>query len=165
MMNRIEILRKNANLSRRKLALKTNIPEANLRRYESGKTEPSVQVLIKLADFFKVSVDYLISREPKNEVIKIYRYYTFNEDYTLNEVVVTTPTDELLESEISILDESEFEALEYSLELNVRLSQILSSLFECWYQDKISDGSYEELTKILVNKKRFLVEVFERVDS
>lgn len=71
MINRIEILRKNANLSRRKLALKTNIPEANLRRYEAGKTEPKLETLEKLADFFGVSVAYLIGesniKEPYNK--------------------------------------------------------------------------------------------------
>ena len=34
-----------------------------IRFYESGDREPNVDTLIKLADFFDVSVDYLIGRE------------------------------------------------------------------------------------------------------
>lgn len=161
-MNRLKELRKNVNLSRRKLALKTNIPEANLRRYEAGATKPNISTLIKLADFFNVTVDYLIGRELKNEVFKNYRYCIFNEDYTLNETLVAVWTSE---HEIPILNEDEFEVLEDCLEPYARLSQILENLFGCFHQDEISDDSYEKLTKILVNKKYFLVEVIERVDS
>ncbi len=32
-------------------------------RYERGEREPSIEMLIKLADFFDVTVDYLIGRE------------------------------------------------------------------------------------------------------
>lgn len=164
-MNKIEILRKNANLSRRKLALKTNIPEANLRRYETGKTEPKLETLGKLADFFNVSIDYLVGREPKSKTIKSYHYYIINEDYTLKKLGVTAPT-----SEIPVLDESEFEALKYSLESNDKLSDCLHDLCRLYYSklyhaDEISDASFENLAEILVNKKPFLVEVIERVDS
>lgn len=59
MSNRIEALRKKTNLSRRKLGLKTNIPEASLRRYEAGGTEPKLETWEKLANFFNVPVPYL----------------------------------------------------------------------------------------------------------
>lgn len=59
MGNRIEALRKKTNLSRRKLGLKTNIPEASLRRYEAGGTEPKLETWEKLANFFNVPVPYL----------------------------------------------------------------------------------------------------------
>lgn len=67
MGNRIEALRKKTNLSRRKLGLKTNIPEASLRRYEAGETEPKIETWEKLANFFGVSTGYLmgLSDSPK----------------------------------------------------------------------------------------------------
>ena len=33
--------------------------------YEQGRTEPSIEKLIKLADFFNVSLDYLLGRYDK----------------------------------------------------------------------------------------------------
>ena len=95
-----------------------------------------------------------------NKIIKSYQYYIINEDYTLKKLGVTAPT-----SEIPILDESEFEALKHSLKSNNNLSDILFDLRVLYHEDKISYGSFGNLVEILVNKKRFLVEVFERVDS
>ena len=95
-----------------------------------------------------------------NKTIKSYRYYTINEDYTLKKLGVTAPT-----SEIPVLDESEFEALKYSLESNNNLSDILFDLRVLYHEDEISYGSYEELAEILFTERRFLVEVYERVDS
>lgn len=97
-----------------------------------------------------------------NRIIKSYHYYIINEDYTLKKLGVTVPTSE---SEMPILDESEFEALKYSLKSNNNLSDILFDLRVLYHEDEISYGSYEELAEILFTKRRFLVEVYERVDS
>lgn len=97
-----------------------------------------------------------------NKIIKSYQYYIINEDYTLKKLGVTVPTSE---SEIPVLDESEFEALKYSLKSNNNLSDILFDLRVLYHEDEISYGSYEELAEISTNKTPFYVEVFERVDS
>ena len=39
-----------------------NIPEQGYHRYEYGKVVPSALVLIALADFYDVSLDYLVGR-------------------------------------------------------------------------------------------------------
>lgn len=36
-----------------------------LRRYENGCSEPSVKTLIKIADFYGVSIDWLVGRTEK----------------------------------------------------------------------------------------------------
>ena len=167
MMNRIRQIRKERGLNITELAEMIGISHQSLQRYEAGKREPSIQVLIALANFFDVSVDYLIGREPKSKTIKTYQHYLFDEDYTLKKVGVTVPT---LESEAPVLDKSEFEALRYSLESNNNLSDSLHDLCRLYYSklyhtDEISDDSFEELARILVNKEAFYVEVIERVDS
>ncbi|GET12317.1 hypothetical protein SN811_08170 [Ligilactobacillus agilis] len=164
-MNRIRQLRKERGLSITKLAEIIGISYQSLQRYEAGKRDPSIQVLIALADYFNVTVDYLVGREPKGKTIKSYHYYVIDDDYTLKKLGVTAPT-----SEIPILDENEFEALKYSLESNDKLPDSLHDLCRLYYSklyhaDEISDASFEELARILVNKEAFYVEVIERVDS
>lgn len=45
-----------------------NISNPAYYKYENGKAEPSIDTLIKLADLFGVSLDYLCGRQFSNEV-------------------------------------------------------------------------------------------------
>lgn len=56
-------------LSQRELADKIETTQATLQRYESGVHQPNIETLIKLADFFQVSIDDLVGRE--SETINI----------------------------------------------------------------------------------------------
>lgn len=40
----------------------TGIDQKTLSNYENGKTQPDARALIALADFFHVSIDYLVGR-------------------------------------------------------------------------------------------------------
>ena len=57
------MFRKELNLSQADVAEKLNIPRANYQSYENGRNEPNIEMLIKLADFFNVSVDSLIGHD------------------------------------------------------------------------------------------------------
>lgn len=59
----IKYLREEQNLSQEKLAKEIGTSQRNIGRWENGENEPGVTFLIKLADYFKVSVDYLIGRD------------------------------------------------------------------------------------------------------
>ena len=48
----------------------TGISDSLLGYYRSGKNDPSSENLVKLADYFNVSVDYLLGRTDKPEVNK-----------------------------------------------------------------------------------------------
>jgi len=61
--DRIRILRERKGLSQKLLAYKLGMPNQSLSNYERGYREPPADVLKKLADFFEVSVDYLLGRE------------------------------------------------------------------------------------------------------
>lgn len=61
--DRIRILRERKGLSQKHLAYKLGMPNQSLSNYERGYREPPADVLKKLADFFEVSVDYLLGRE------------------------------------------------------------------------------------------------------
>ena len=58
--NRIRDLRENMDLRQIDVANATGIDQKTLSNYETGKTNPDSYSIIKLADFFKVSTDYLL---------------------------------------------------------------------------------------------------------
>jgi transcriptional regulator with XRE-family HTH domain len=59
---RLTALRKSAKLSQANLAKRFGIPQSNLNRYEHEKSSAPYNVLIKYADFFDVSLDYIFGR-------------------------------------------------------------------------------------------------------
>ena len=48
----------------------TGIEQALLSKYESGKRIPPTETLVTLADYFNVSMDYIMGRTDKPEVNK-----------------------------------------------------------------------------------------------
>lgn len=61
-MNRMQQLRKEKQISMKEAARLLNIPYTTYVGYEKGDREPNSEMLIKIASFFSVSVDYLISK-------------------------------------------------------------------------------------------------------
>ena len=57
---RIRALREQAFFSQQRLSKTLGIAQSSLCRYETGETEPSAAVLLKYADFFDVSMDFLL---------------------------------------------------------------------------------------------------------
>ena len=64
---RLKELRKAKGISQLKLAMDLNTNQNTISRYETGEREPGIAELIKIADYFHVSVDYLLERtnDPK----------------------------------------------------------------------------------------------------
>ncbi len=67
---RLKELRKKKNISQLKLALDLNTNQNTISRYETGEREPGIMELIKIADYFDVSIDYLLERTDKPEINK-----------------------------------------------------------------------------------------------
>ena len=59
---RLKELRVKKGLSQLRLATDLNTTQNTISRYETGEREPGIDELIKIADYFNVSVDYLIGR-------------------------------------------------------------------------------------------------------
>ena len=62
-MLRLKDLREEKNILQRDLAHAINRTRACISSWEQGKTEPSIDDLLKLADFFGVSIDCLVGRD------------------------------------------------------------------------------------------------------
>lgn len=64
---RLREIRKSRGISQLRLAMDLNMNQNTISRYETGEREPGISDLIKIADYFGVSIDYLVGRgnEPK----------------------------------------------------------------------------------------------------
>ena len=60
---RLYELRKMNNYTQKNMAEILNIKQPSYIRYENGEAEPTFDNLVKIADIFDVSVDYLLGRK------------------------------------------------------------------------------------------------------
>lgn len=59
---RLKELRRKKGLSQLKLALDLNTNQNTISRYETGERQADYDMLIAIADYFDVSIDYLLER-------------------------------------------------------------------------------------------------------
>lgn len=60
MSNRLRDLREDADLTQTQVAKYLGMSQTGYSKYESGENDVPTQVLIKLAQFYKTSVDYIL---------------------------------------------------------------------------------------------------------
>ena len=65
---RLKKLRKMHNISQLKLALDLAMNQNSISRYENCEREADYETLIKFADYFNVSLDYLLGRTDGNDI-------------------------------------------------------------------------------------------------
>lgn len=64
---RLKELRKSRKLNQVDLGKIAGITSKQIQRYESGESEPTLSVLVRLSDYFDVSLDYLCGRSDVRE--------------------------------------------------------------------------------------------------
>lgn len=62
MENNLKNIRNSKNLLQTKVAMDLNITQETVSSYETGRVFPSSDMLIKLADYYNTSIDYLLCR-------------------------------------------------------------------------------------------------------
>ena len=70
---RLRALREGIGLSQSKFADVIGSTQSSINRYEQGQSAPSLETLVKYADYFDVSMDYLFARTDKPQG-KLYEY-------------------------------------------------------------------------------------------
>ena len=65
---RLKELRKSRGYTQISLQMQTGIEQALLSKFENGDRIPPTETLVRLADFYNVSIDYLLCRTNKPEV-------------------------------------------------------------------------------------------------
>jgi len=70
MKNNLKLLRRSRGYTQLAVQMKTGIEQALISKFESGERVPPTETLITLADFYNVSIDYLLGRTDNPEVNK-----------------------------------------------------------------------------------------------
>jgi len=65
---RLKELRKNKNLTQEELGNIIHVNKMTYNGYENENRQPSIETLCKLADFYNVTLDYLVGREFNNDI-------------------------------------------------------------------------------------------------
>ena len=70
---RLKTLREGMKFSQKKMAELLNVTQPSINRYEHGQSVPSIELLIKYADYFDVSMDYITCRcdEPQGKLYQV----------------------------------------------------------------------------------------------
>ena len=66
--SRLRALRKSKGLTQKQVGEAVGIAERNYRRYEAGTTDPLTPATAAIAEYFGVSIDYLVGRTENPEV-------------------------------------------------------------------------------------------------
>ena len=64
---RLVTLRRTRNITQKQLAAELNLSELAIQNYEAQRRKPAFDILIALADYFDVSLDYLVGRSDIKE--------------------------------------------------------------------------------------------------
>ena len=69
MIKNLRTLRKKKGISQQALAVVIGISQQSVNKYENHDVEPDISTLIKIADYFDVTIDYLVGREEDNYAV------------------------------------------------------------------------------------------------
>ena len=68
MKNNLKLLRKKKGITQLSLQMQTGIEQALISKYENGERIPPTDTLMKLAEYYGVSMDYIMQRTENPEV-------------------------------------------------------------------------------------------------
>lgn len=109
-MIRLKQLRENKGLTQAELAKLVDISASSIGMYEQGRREPSQEVLLQFADFFNVSVDYILGRDKSNANTP----HSPKDQRDLSEFLNNTEI--MFDGELHQLDDEDREKLRHALE-------------------------------------------------
>ena len=84
MLTNLKKLREDASISQKALADAIGVSQQSVNKYENHNVEPDIGALIRIADCFSTSVDYIIGHtEERYPIAPLSTYSMDNEDFVL----------------------------------------------------------------------------------
>lgn len=68
MQNRLKEIRKRSGYTQISVQMQTGIEQALLSKFENGERIPPTETLVRLAEFYDVSIDYILCRTEKPDI-------------------------------------------------------------------------------------------------
>lgn len=87
---RLKALREKKGISQKFVATKIGVNNSTLSGYESGYREPDGETLLRLADFYEVTTDYLLGRSNNSQL-------SGNTETLINDIDLGLSIDEIME--------------------------------------------------------------------
>lgn len=69
MLKNLRLLREESGMSQRQLADRIGVSQQSINKYENHNVEPDIGALIRMADCFSTSVDYIVGRTEERSPI------------------------------------------------------------------------------------------------
>ena len=79
MLENLKKLREDARVSQRILAENIGVSQQSINKYENHNIEPDIETLVRMADYFDTSVDYLIGHSSERRRQESIRSFDLNE--------------------------------------------------------------------------------------
>lgn len=114
---RLKKLRVDNHLTQEELGKKVNLKKSAISKYEKGRVEPSIDVIVKFAEIFNVSVDYLTGKTDNPNKIEIFdstQKLSIKIHDLLIEKGIVTKDEELTEEKIEWLQKLIGQAIDLS---------------------------------------------------
>ena len=80
MLINLRLLREEARVSQKYLAEAIGVSQQSINKYENHNIEPDIETLIRIANFFETSVDYLVGHTTVRRKIEKVTAYELNEE-------------------------------------------------------------------------------------
>ena len=80
MIKNLRKLRLEKGISQQQLANEVWVTQQSINKYENHNIEPDIDTLVKLADYFQTSIDYLVGHTEIDHIIEHIEQYDLNND-------------------------------------------------------------------------------------
>lgn len=80
MLKNLKALRESTGISQKQLAETIGVSQQSINKYENHNIEPDIDTLIRIADYFNTSVDYLIGHTSIRAKIEHVTAYELNKE-------------------------------------------------------------------------------------
>ena len=107
MIANLKNLRNSKGISQQQLADVILVSQQSVNKYENHGVEPDIETLIRIADYFNVSLDYMVGRTDIKEMVEKTKMSDLSDKETLLIKLFRTLTEKQQDCVISLIDSYE----------------------------------------------------------